>query len=491
MIFSQTPVEASLWTMAVSIQQMVSEIVTGNQAFHIAVSLFAGILFVKAITHAVFGRFPVEAFTHFGVSLTFMCLGLLILATPATSAFSPVSSEGRQWKNYPGVAGANRTGGLRGERGNGLLFYRLIQGSIDGISRFTTTSISAQFGNEDYDKSPFLFYQTLAKTAGATLTEPAHIESFTWLLSNCQRTTPVAAPDTTASFSAVFDLSRSECRSRYDSFLDSLRVWSQERTGTDLGNSLGLALEATSEFIGMSDRRTLENKRIASALVNTMRSMSGSMNSSNVNSAALLADDHPLAAQTGASAWVATLNSMSLAGAVSPLSRNVFGLDVFGADVRNEMAWIYNRMVQFLPPIRGFAKGILAIAFVVAATALAFGFTGPFVGWLGASAVWAAYEPVSTLIYHIGLEFTSAQQNVEAITALSSDPLVLGGAAIVDANIARVQAVYFIIQLGVAIATAWAGIAVFNKARNIGNGASGFIVSRAIQATQITRGAVR
>jgi hypothetical protein len=216
------------------------------------------------------------------------------------------------------------------------------------------------------------------------------------------------------------------------------------------------------------------------------------MGGSSVNKKALLADEGPLAADTGASAWVSLLNSLSLGGALHPFASNLFGLDTFGADSRNEMAWMYNKLIQFLPPIRGYAKSILALGFVVASAALCFGFTGPIVGWLGASAVWAAYEPLSTLLYHTTLLFCRAEGSVEAAAALRTDPFVVAGAALVDANLARIQAVYFALQLGLAAATAWAGLSVFSHARRLGSGASGALTAQLVRTTQlvspITRG---
>ena len=73
---------------------------------------------------------------------------------------------------------------------------------------------------------------------------------------------------------------------------------------------------------------------------------------------------------------------------------------------------------------------------------------------------------------------TNAQETTDALGALKSDPLVLSGAAIIDDNLAKIEAAYFVLQLGVATICGAGGISLFVFSKRIGGGLADGIVSK-------------
>jgi hypothetical protein len=160
------------------------------------------------------------------------------------------------------------------------------------------------------------------------------------------------------------------------------------------------------------------------------------------------------------------------------------GVDFFGADARNQSAVLYNRIVQFLPPIRGYAKGILALSFVFAAASLCLGSLRFFISWLGMLLVFSLYDPLSTILYESVMMFSSAKDTTMALQALKNDPLILSGAAIIDDNLARLQAIYFALQMGLAAVCGAGGISIFMFAGKVGGGLSSTLLHQALHVTR-------
>ena len=223
---------------------------------------------------------------------------------------------------------------------------------------------------------------------------------------------------------------------------------------------------------------------IASALVNMARQKMG-QNSSGVSSSALLSDPKadPLFASSQAF-FSSVANTLSPAGMMNQLFSTITGTDYLAADARNQSAALYNRMNQFIPPIRGYAEGLLAVAFVFAVGGRCFGTPRFFISWLGMLVMFTAYEPLSTLLYETTMMFTKAQETTDAMVALRDDPLVLFGAGIIDDNLARVQAVYFTLQMGLAAVCGAGGVSLFIFSKRLGSGLSEVILSKGSSIVQ-------
>jgi hypothetical protein len=481
-MFTQSPIEASIWTAFVGLQQWLVDEVLLSGFFQTAVALWLGFSLMKAL-YQTGSQGPQRALGRFGILLFFSGIGFGILKSKSGSDFTPKNAAGNSWSESSKVRASDKYQALQNKTG-GLTVYLQIQGAASAVSAQMTDAAAKAFRDQGHSQSPYLFLKTMAQTAGATIDDPKALSGLTWMFENCsdRREAQVLGP--TSSYSGLFDLGREDCRNRYSEVRRDLSQWAKGRWGTSALNVGNIALSQVGAKLGVVSEEALQNKMIASALVNMSRRRMG-QNPSGVNSGALLADANmdPLFGSS-TTFFTSVANSLSPAGMTNQLFSTLTGTDYLAADARNQSAALYNRIVQFIPPIRGYAKGLLALAFVFAAAGLCFGTPRFFVAWLGMLVMFTAYEPLSAVLYETTMLFTKAQETTEALGALKDDPLVLSGAAIIDDNLARIQAVYFTLQMGLAAVCGAGGISLFIFSKRIGGGLSEVILSKASSMVQ-------
>ena len=477
MLFTQSPIEASIWTAFVGLQEWLCDFLLMTPVFKSAVATWMGILLIRALYQMVASGAPGAAFGRFGVALGCCALGLAALRSK--DDFRPVNARGSPWSDSAKVRASGKYQAL-GASVHGLYFYLKIHQGAAQIGTFISSEIGQLFKDQNYSQSPYLLMQTMAQTAGATIDDPGAVTSLNWLFENCadRRDAPVLTA--TSSYSALFDLTRPECRDRYAVLRQDLKAWAKNKWGTSLWNMGEIKLAQVRAKFGFIDEETLQNKMIASALVNMARSRNGQGSRIyNVNTAGMLNNkDSDTVFGSSTSFFVGLDNALSTAGVANGVLSGPTGVDFITADARNKSASLYNRIVPFMPPIRGYAKGLLALAFVFAAAGLCLGTPRFMLAWFGTLILFTAYEPLSTILYETTMLFTSAQETTDALGALRSDPLVLSGAAIIDDNIARIEAVYFTLQMGLAAVCGAGGISIFVFSKKLGGGLADGIVSK-------------
>ena len=479
MSFTQSPIEASIWTAFVGLQERLSDALITMPVFKAAVATWLGILLVRAVYQMVTSGSPGGAFGRFGIALGCCALGLTLLRSKGNSEFRPVNAHGAAWSDSAKVRGSGKYQALSSGV-HGLYFYVKIHHAAGEIASFISAAVGQLFKDQNYNQSPFLLMQTMAQTAGATIDDPKAVSSLNWLFENCadRRDAPVLTA--TSSYSALFDLARPECRDRYSALRQDLKAWAKDKWGTSLWNMGEIKLAQLRSKFGSVDEETVQNKMIASALVNMARNRNGQGSRIyNVNTAGMLnGKDSDTVFGSSTSFFVGLDNALSAAGVANGMLSGPTGVDFITADARNKSASLYNRIVQFIPPIRGYAKGLLALAFVFASAGLCFGTPRFMVAWFGTLVLFTAYEPLSTILYQTTMLFTNAQETTDALTALRGDPLVLSGAAIIDDNMARFEAVYFNLQMGLAVVCGAGGISIFVFAKRLGGGLADALVSK-------------
>jgi hypothetical protein len=116
-----------------------------------------------------------------------------------------------------------------------------------------------------------------------------------------------------------------------------------------------------------------------------------------------------------------------------------------------EAAKRFNEMADMIPPLRGFLFAAFAVAFPLAAYAMALGFTGPMQRWLWGRAVLAMYMPAAHLMYGAVKQFS--QYNEIAGNPdyewLHSEAMVLGALSVMESETLRVQTAYLLCEVAV------------------------------------------
>lgn len=478
-LFTETPIEAALWTFAVSLQERLASSVFDTSVFRGLVAAFMGYCVLKALLR--FGTGAPNPWIPLAVSISCSMLGLMLLGARADGAFRPRTSGGDEWASRVSARGGE--GSFRGlsSPARGLRFYRYAHETANELSRKLSSAIQEGFGDSGDGASPQLLFSTLRETARHTLDDPQILATANQLMESCGRRSRAVAGASFASLSSEFDLTRENCASLHSQFRSQLDAWARARIASPGSKLVALAEaarnNALTRAVGLDDSEALKNKVIASAVSDYLQTRAGLTNN-NTNPEALL-EGKEGGSLVGTSTWVRLSRIMSVGGALNLALRPFTGTDYEAADARNDVAALYTKVSVFLPALRGFAKALLALLFLVASARLCFGSPSLLVSWLWCLLLVTAYEPLSTLLYQSTISFTKAPETVQAMDALRSDPLVLVGAQVMDSYASRVQATYFVLQLGLTALTATAGLAVFRYQQALGGALVGSLVSKA------------
>jgi len=477
-VFTETPIEAALWTFAVSLQEKLAESVFDTPLFRGLVAVFMGYAVLKALLR--YGTGSANPWVPLVSTLCCSMLGLTFLGSMAGSTFRPTTASGDEWATRVSTRGSGGPLGGLSSSARGLRFYLYAHETAAALARRVSDAVSSAFGDTGGGASPQLLFSTLRETARHTLDDPEILATASQLMESCGRRSRAVSGAAFASLSSEFDLTRENCAALHTQFRSQLDIWARERIHSP-GSKLVVLTEAArnnavTRAIGLDDSEALKNKVIASAVQDYLQTRAGLTNN-NTSPEALL-EGKEGGSIVGTSTWVRLSRMMSVGGALNAIARPFTGTDYEAADTRNEVAALYTKVAVFLPALRGFAKALLALLFLVAAARLCFGSPALLFSWGWCLLLVSAYEPLSTFLYQATVTLTRAPEAVQAMDALRSDPLVLVGAQVMDSYASRVQAVYFVLQLGLTALTATAGFAVFRYQRALGSQLSSSLVSK-------------
>ena len=479
-LFTESPIEATLWSFSVSLQENLAEAVFQTSLFKGLVALFMGFAVAKFFVRASTGRSE-GAISSLMATLFCSLLGLIFLGTNATDSFQPQTASGRPWAGVSSVQNGQRYASLKSNT-HGLKFYRIFAEGLNGLAAQTSKAVAGVFGDSGYSKSPTLLLQTLHETARHTLDDPEILSTIDSLYETCAKTGTASAQTAFVSLSNQFDLQKANCANMHSKLRSQLDAWARSRISSP-GSKLVTFAEAARNnsimrSIGFDDNESLKNKVIASGVTDYLQNRA-QLSNNNVSSAALL-ENPAQSPMLGTSTWVG-LSRMASVGVLMNLTLRPFtGTDYEAADARNDMAALYTKVSVFLPAVRGFAKGILALMFLIASARLAFGSASLLKSWFWCQLLVTAYEPLSTFLYQATMTLTQSPETTQAMAMLKQDPLVLVGAQVIDVYASKIQATYFVLQLGLTALTAAGGLAVFRYQRALGGSLAGNIASKGV-----------
>jgi hypothetical protein len=479
-LFTETPIEAALWSFSVSLQERLAESIFQAALFKGAVALYMGFVVAKGLARMGSGRSD-GVWLSVGAKLLCCLVGLSFLSSPSSDSFRPESESGQPWANKSSVQSGGKFAALQNDA-HGLKFYRIAAEGMNSLSAVVSKAVAGVFEDSGHARSPRLLIQTLHEAARHTIDDPEILSTIDSLYETCAKAGTASSQIAYVSLSSQFDLGKENCAGMHSKLKSQLDTWALGRLSSPGSYLVKFAEVARNNSlmraIGLDDSEALKNKVIASAVSDYLQSRAG-LSENNVSSAALLENpsDAPL---MGSSYWVGLSRKLSLGGFLNATVRPLTGTDYEAADARNDIAALYTKVSIFLPALRGFAKGILALMFLVAAARMAFGSTSLMVSWLWCLLLFTAYEPLSTFLYQATITLTQAPETVDAMTALKRDPLVLVGAQVMDSYASKVQATYFVLQLGLTAITATGGLAVFKYQRALGGALAGTIVTKGL-----------
>lgn len=458
-IFTQTPLEAGIWTAAVGAQTAIAKAITSSAVFYGAVTLSLAIGAIMFLFGIGSGGSTKRSISRFLLLLVTIAIGFSFLKKENSTPFSPVNATGVKWRSVSKVASNPKYKSLQSNY-NGLFWYTTFHKSMSEIAHLMTDIIAKGMDDPNYNQAPEFLLNALAQTARATIDDPEVERKFDVLVHNCTDTKRGKVLGNNDSIKTLFDLSSPDCNATYSELVTSLRTWAERNrpailTTPPIGSSIAIAFDA----FALSDVQVVDNKMIASAVKNYARQKIGETSDfHNTNADASI---------NGTDFWV-NLNKYLFSTDSIMIGINgvkkLFGFetsDLEGANARNEAAVKYNKLLQFLPAVRGYASAILAYSWIVAAVALCVGVHQMFLSWLKMTAWFCLYMPFSAALYQFTTKMIATTENIQAMNSLRVDPMILAGANVIDYNIARMQLVYFILQLSLMAFFGFAGIRSF------------------------------
>ena len=155
-LFTETPIEAALWSFAVSLQEKLAESLFQTALFKGVVAIFIGFVIAKGLLRIGTGN--AEGGWLSLLTKTLCCLtGLAILGSNSQEAFRPEAESGKAWASKASVQN-ERYAGLQNTT-HGLKFYRLLSGTMNSLSARVSKSVAGVFGDSGHASSPKLLLQ--------------------------------------------------------------------------------------------------------------------------------------------------------------------------------------------------------------------------------------------------------------------------------------------------------------------------------------------
>lgn len=474
-LFAMTPIEGAIWHMGVMAQSYLGVELFGSNVFTLVAVAGLTLAFFRMMMGISEGHSPEIAARRFIVHLGMMGLGLMFLRTMNTQPFTPSDSDGKAWADYEFVRMSPQFKALKRST-DGLYWYTLFHKGAIEVTNVMTAAVNSVFRDRIYPKSSNMVFKMLVNTANIALDDPEITEGLEVLASKCSDALDAKVLTKGDSLKILFDLETPECQTKYNSLQSSLRLWVKKRYPDYLSKLQEIpASDLSSDIATVNERTTLENKIIASAIINYAKSKGPHKDGLNTNTTALTLNDK------SEQFWFNVQRVVSNGSGASAIARLFTDRDVDATLIRNEAGIIYNNLLNLMPVIRGYIKAFLALAFLLAAAGLALGQTKPMIWWFTLLALEMLYTPLSALNYELCSTFMMNSGVLSGFGDLKNDPMVLAGASLIDDQLIRVQTAYFLTQVVIVSMFGFgiirSGFAVKQLGFSQGSGFTGFVSS--------------
>lgn len=445
-LFSITPTEAALWNAALSVQTFLSDYVFGTLQFTtLAVTIFAG--FVLYRLYRV-GRGDSVDGLGAGIIIHLICLGagFMFLKTANTESIQLTDSAGSAWADKGAVIGNSKYKALSKSE-HGLYWYTFFHKMTTEVSFLMLRGVSTVFSDEMYLKSPNVLFKILATSSAVALDDPRIASKFDLLVENCSDPHKLNILGKEDSFSTLFDLNDVKCDQMYSSFQGDLRVWAKAKMPNYLEELQNIDKGSFSDTAyAFTDEQALENKVIASALITYIRGKAGGRPDDPLN-----VHEKELGLKTFSQQMWFDMQRILTGGGLVPAVAGIWANDgqIEAGFVKNEAGIIYNNLLNLLPAIRGWIKAYIVVSFILVAAALCFGMWQPFKWWFGLILLEMCFLPTAALAYELHAFFLASSDTIASFGALRNDPMILTGAALIDAELVRISTIYFCIECAI------------------------------------------
>jgi hypothetical protein len=477
-IFTGTPIEAHIVAVFLRAQMAVASFMRGTPVFRVLLfGVLAWAIVLGFARMAAHRHHAGQAAVHivYRIAMVFLALALLSSATPGVTW----SSRQGPWSTRAGVQSDERYAQTLNTETPGLRWYLFVYRALNNLSQATVNATADAFGDPSLARDPTFLPKQLARM-GAMALSPDIMRQYDALLRDCADTNAgrvVGAYDTMREW---FDLTprpdAPDCAQMYVAFEAAARAEGAalvQKYPPSVLEEITSALSRT--FNGVPARTTVEHMAVASAILKSSADKAGFtevgavglgvLGNQSANTKATFSTSVDRLVEDTSLGFLSNFLGMNVADSVSQR----WGGDARAAARKAEAANKFNQLAPLIPSARGFLQGIMALLFVFAAYSVGFGTWRFMYAWIVAEASLCLYKPVAVLGFKVAEYFMREQQHGEAVAGLAQSPLVLGGARILQNQLAQIQTVYLCFEVGAFVIFALGAIACFRPLAAVTN----------------------
>ena len=283
---------------------------------------------------------------------------------------------------------------------------------------------------------PAFFLKQMANVASKGLSDTDTAKSLDVLMRDCTDTKTGKKLDRSSSLKDIFDLTKPNCLQEWNTFQTNI-----SRVTNNISNSFSPGVFQSFAKNGVSGA-FVANYQVATAVKNYVDARAGYYDKGNatMNSEVTYSDKTD-------ETWQNMQNPFPWS--LKYLSNWIGGKDSFLQENKAEISTIFNKVVTYLPQLRAYTAGFLAILFIPVVMILGCGFPKFFIAWTTSVSLLELYQPVSSMVYQIGKYVTSNNEFMKNSSAIANDPFMLIASKLIDSQISQILVVTMVAQIGI------------------------------------------
>ncbi len=442
-IYTQTPIESVIIAYGLKVQEALASVFIGTPIFKSIAILFFAFVIITSFMKMNKGEINQSQLIYKCVIQLFsFVIAFTIIGNGSSGIKFASSGENKSWASYSKISADPKFSSLNSDT-NGLQWYLIIYRGFQEFSNVVTDALSTAFNDPSMSKDPSFLYKTLGNAAIKGLDDSQTAIAFNALLRDCADTRSGKVLDKKSSLKDIFDLNKPGCLAEWGTFNTNLN-----RISDVYRNAYSEPAYHDVYFGSLNglNGNVLANIATANAVVNHLRVLSGEttggLNKTNNATATYSESTRDQVAQ------IADNPVRNIAAYVV----NMLGFsdkDAFETLNKAEVSSVFNQVAYLIPVTRAVFQVILSVVFLLVVLAVACGFYKPFTAWLSSMFLISMYQPISVFVYKIPVFFQNQAAFLNNSETISSDPLLLVGARLLDDQITQMQTVCIALQISV------------------------------------------
>jgi len=452
-IFTKTPIEAVIQDMGFEAQEALAATIVGTPAFFGA----AATVFMLRVVYyggwtGVGAMDPKRATYEVMKAWCFILIGWLLLGYQVRDPLvaAPYENRDEAWNLLPAVAANQAYERLDSDLHRPTWGFAMINTAVEEVSAQVFEAVRGATDAGDPSEQVYGLMALQATSLGAEHKPLA----LAWndLARNCSALEDAKIYERGARAQDLFDMNRPGCSGKWDAFSQEygtakgqmVQYW-RDNYGNGLLNDPSYNYSLAADWYLTFDNGDFADWAFGVMMENYITDQAHRAVNSRRHTEATFSDG---VADTLAEGW--------MGGPGGEFFLNMVDLlpwidDPHAAAAKAEAANKFNEYADLIPTLRGFLHAMFAAFYPLAAFAVALGWTRPFIAWLAGRLTLGLYTPAATLLYGMTDVVTQQSQvtNNASLQWVGQDEFMLGGLALLEQEVTRIQTSYLMCELAV------------------------------------------